>query len=373
MSTKDECVYQVGGAIGVGKTTLLESARREGCNTFPEILIQRQFADYIQDPRTHAFSFQIAMMQAACMRTVCARAMQNAGHVPTAIERGAQENKVFALANYAMGWMTPEQYGRYEGYVDDLLSQPQMLPTPSKSLQLFLWAPKHDLASRMDERARPGEEQYKEDYLTRLDEAYFAHILCSLHEEEGKGILPYIVVDWRNYGTWADIRRHVERQQRQQISYIEHAAVLAGGELFVDNTEAWRLMGAEQLATEAAALGISDPNFLRYRHRGVHKRFDKDGLHLDMSWYAGADTATHAFALAFYRDLVYEAMAMGLRINFHYHRPSSGTAFPPFARPTSLIYKLQMIGERQHSVTTGVEDGKSSPSYARLDRRVAKD
>lgn len=331
-------VCQVAGSIGVGKTTLLESAAREGCNTFSEILIQKQFVDYIKEPTQHAYTFQIAMMQAACMRTVCARLMQNFLTATTVVERGAQENEVFGLANYAMGWMTTEEYERYRSYVRDLLDQTKLLPVPSRSVQVFLWAPKHDLASRMDERARPGEEQYKEDYLSRLDEAYFAHILCS--HVAGANCLPYLVIDWRTYGTWKDVLRMANpKRGKDKIYYVPHEPTVE--ELFVDNTEAWRLMGPAQLADEALKLGVDDVNFLRYRHRGVHKRFDANGLHLNLSWYINADIATNAFALAFYRDLVYEALATGLAVHFHYYAAADGDEMPP---PECLLTKLRRLG-----------------------------
>lgn len=344
----DGKVYEIGGAIGVGKTWLLESAARKGCNTFPEIVIQKQFRDYTKKPEEHAYTFQIAMMQAACMRTVCARLMQDAGKVPTVIERGAQENKVFALANYAMGWMTPEKYALYESYVDDVLSQPQLLPVAGQSVQIFLWAPKHDLGSRMDERARPGEEEYKEDYLLCLDEGYFAYILCSHHEDADENILPYLVIDWRNYGEWEDVMRRVDsREGPAKIYYVEHSSSPQQGkkELFTDNTEAWRIMSEAQLAAEAAQYHVKDPNFLRYRHRGVHKRFDAHGLHLDLSWYMEADRPTHAFALVFYRDLVYEALAMDLPIHFHYRADERSQEAPPMR----LLANLRRLGEKKHS------------------------
>lgn len=349
-------VYQVAGSIGVGKTMLLESAAREGCNTFPEILIQKQFVDYIKEPREHAYDFQIAMMQAACMRTVCARLMQNFLSTTTVVERGAQENKIFAMANYAMGWMTTKQYECYLGYVDDILNQNKLLPILDRSVQVFLWAPKHDLASRMDERARPGEEEYKEDYLSRLDEAYFAHILDSHVAGEYK--LPYHVIDWRTYGTWKDVLRGVNSRHHcsDRIYYVAHDAGLQ--ELFIDNTEAWRLMGDAQLADEALKLGVNDPNFLRYRHRGVHKRFDSNGLHLDLSWYINADVATNAFALAFYRDLVYEALAAGLDVHFHYH--AKGDELQP---PECLLTKLRQLGASRNlpritSASCWIDDNK---------------
>jgi deoxyadenosine/deoxycytidine kinase len=346
--------YLVMGAIGVGKTTLLKSAAQANYATYPELVIGPFLADYIltsaaaatssasplpppppvsammsgdeegealhpPPPRraitasdrlpavaTHsmAFSFQMAMMQAACTRTTDAAAQISAYYkgrtetlaieipctdasdtknstatiakeeshhqgyivVPrgTLIERPAQENVLFARANYEAQRMTSTEwkaYARYMHQFAEALWAEGQLPK-HRLVYPLLWAPETVTTDRMIARKRLAEDAYDDLYLQRLPHCYFIGFLeialrtcqalvkdCEWDEQdEHEGPLAMflkrlgvaavsarnravhdaefqtlratpeqrdcgwhpvlalpIVIDWSNYGTWTDV------------------------------------------------------------------------------------------------------------------------------------------------------------------------
>ena len=239
-----ENVYIMGG-IGVGKTTLVRSAAATHV-VYEEYVNHRLLSDYILNPERHAYQFQLAMMQGACVRTMDAEttlwSASRAARSPKGIivERPAQENIYFAKANHLCKNISDADYAQYCYYVKqfnlDLAAFRQttksVVPPP---VAFQPWAPEYMTIQRMIERQRLSEDGYRDKYMCTLPHVYFvAYIellmirnLIVTHRptvaRQGEclgvrfdtdesicpdAILP-IVIDWTNYGSWDKITRHV--------------------------------------------------------------------------------------------------------------------------------------------------------------------
>src|SRR5688572_15566147 len=113
-------IYSIMGKIGVGKTTLLKEAKAMyRCPVFVELVNGSQLDDYIHG-RISAAAFQMAMMHGACTRTLNALEMAEDCNLRAIfLERPAQENVIFARANWLHGNMTRFEWDAFKRAMAD--------------------------------------------------------------------------------------------------------------------------------------------------------------------------------------------------------------------------------------------------------------
>lgn len=245
------------GMIGVGKTTVLEgAAAARAIPVFKEYVVGPMLDDYIhRRAGVTAFVFQLAMMQAACVRLDNAvalavalhrredaaagaaateplgeaqarRALVASGAVAERLaanvaadrvilhERPPHENRVFALANRLVGQLAPDEYATYLRYVDAMLARVDEAGVPQHNV--LLWAPPAHTHANMLRRGIASEADYDAaGYLDCLHHCYFLELLRML---AAAGTRPHrlapAVLDWREYGDYARMVRGLLHAQR---------------------------------------------------------------------------------------------------------------------------------------------------------------
>lgn len=237
--------FNVMGVIGVGKTCLTESAKKEGYVTFTEQVNGTLLSDYITNPTGLAFAFQISMMQAACTRTRDACAMvadsRNVDLKGVVVERPAQENVFFAVANFEQKNMSDKELADYHRYIGDFAtkSNEDFAFTQGKTFTVMPWAPEQMTLKRTIERNRLSEDLYEDGYINELFHSYFEGYLEILMINNLIGLpfdnasvpmdvyakakseyastkwktlhVPFLV-DWTNFGKWKDVENLVGDQ-----------------------------------------------------------------------------------------------------------------------------------------------------------------
>jgi hypothetical protein len=155
----------------------------------------------------HAYPFQLAMMQGACVRTMAAQrtlwSAKAAVRAPEGIivERPAQENVLFAKSNHLCGNISNMHYAEYCTYVAQWSADIEEhsarvaamnLPPPCC---LKPWAPEFTTLQRMIERERLSEDGYKDVYLrTHAHVDFVAYVELMLARGLCRAELPDLLI-----------------------------------------------------------------------------------------------------------------------------------------------------------------------------------
>lgn len=255
--TKHQTLTVVGviGMIGVGKTTLLQNAEKTAkIPVFKEYVVRSILDDFInRKAHMNAFAFQAVMMHSACARLENALSLAKAKigsmyaaeplavssgeikgdgsdyctHAPFALlehnfrhgrivlhERPPLENRIFALANRMTGAIKRSEHQIYTHYVDEMLTMVKASGVPN--LNVLLWAPQVKTTANMLQRGTESEQNYDQDfYLSSLHHAYFLDFLA--HEKDHG----YVVLDWRNWGTYDTFQKTIIRAMEEGQGHIQ--------------------------------------------------------------------------------------------------------------------------------------------------------
>jgi hypothetical protein len=260
-------VFGILGAIGVGKSTLLRLVTEEALAqetpelfaTYPELVNETHLGIYIHKPAEFAKEFQMTMMHGSCTRTTDGYALMEMAHrfgawmpnlLGVVIERPAQENVTFAVANHRMGWMTDRQLELYRRTMGSYARSVDHTPPGHGEVIRYvqIWAPEYKTLQGMIERKRLAEDAYKDSYLcTLFDCNFLTHVEVTLRlkrffigmgdpaaaltakQHAGQAFerltdvarTPWkqlhmpMIVNWSGYGTWAGLREQVAERERQ--------------------------------------------------------------------------------------------------------------------------------------------------------------
>ena len=320
-------VCYVCGPIGVGKSTLLRDAEKtagQECAvaTFVEYLNQPFFNDYVADPKAHAFSFQLAMMQSACTRVLAAESTVRAlGGSPlhVIVERPAQENVVFAWANHRHGAMDIADTGRYLRYIGDMTSAQKERSPSVDSVAVYLWAPESTTIDRMIERGRLSEDAYVDSYLECLADSYFRAVMESLllFEDQRMPVLPYIVVDWSEYGSWNDLAQRLARTKengvyRAWFECQEHLTV------HMDDAAAMKHLFED---AESGRIHPHTHDLINGERGNGSPRYT---LELNLSMYHALDPKDFSRQRSMIRDHFFRAISQREDVHLHVEWPAGG-------------------------------------------------
>lgn len=168
-------VIAIEGSIGVGKSTVLKELEKRGYITQAEpvqhwTLLPKLYSD----PQAYAAIFQVQVLASYAYYK---EGLQF-------LERSAQSARgVFAQMLMEDGAIRQDQLP----IIDSVL---QMLPSEKPDIFIYLRASAELCQSRVQWRAREGEEGVKLEYLDRLDKAYLAflptvkHIIIDVQESD---------------------------------------------------------------------------------------------------------------------------------------------------------------------------------------------
>lgn len=237
-------VVGVRGFIGAGKTELLKQAKNtDGICVFKENVPATMLHDYISESEPeetmNAYIFQLPLMMAACTRQhdalsaaqtlsetgflVEARIKDKAGMLRrdiltnrvVLVERPPLENRIFALANYLSGKMDRRRYGKYLDYIAPMIEEANVSEVPQHSV--YLWSSPGITHANMIRRGNESERSYDtNNYLACLHHCYFLDFVVG--HLQGFSHTTTTVLDWRNYGTYSDVRASMAHDTANPIS-----------------------------------------------------------------------------------------------------------------------------------------------------------
>ncbi len=176
------------GNIGVGKSTLVETASQEhhsqillsalgtgsGVTHFKEIINQSVLEEFYKDPVKHAFLAQIEFLNA---RVEKQKQVNKFNGIVLEDRTLKEDYYIFGMAQKLLGNMSVAEFETYEKTFN-LMTKDAKEP----DLLVYLKADIHSLLTRITERSRGGETLIKESYLSKLDELYeefvTSHVNC---------------------------------------------------------------------------------------------------------------------------------------------------------------------------------------------------
>ena len=174
-------VTEVGGLIGVGKTTAITTAaellrQRWSAATqvvavfepVDEWVASGRLAEYYSAPAEQALTFQRYVLETRVDAIVAATAALDPDRPAVLLlDRGLDDDQCFALANHALGNMTDAELEAYEAA---LAAARDELPARTATLRLWLDAPVAVCAERCAGRARSAETAVSTEYLRCLEQ-----------------------------------------------------------------------------------------------------------------------------------------------------------------------------------------------------------
>ena len=148
-----------------------------------------------------AMMFQLCMMTAALVRTQYAHrtALVDSKLFPI-VERPAQENVIFAVANKRFG--NNIAMDEYMSHVKDMISGSVTSESPHLTLlHIYLWVKDETAVKRMAARDRKVESDYDDAYMEMLADCYFWAVVEAMVDPNrvvGREVhvQPICVVDW---------------------------------------------------------------------------------------------------------------------------------------------------------------------------------
>jgi deoxyadenosine/deoxycytidine kinase len=302
------CV-KVAGRIGTGKSTLVRSAMAAGLIGSVEHINKLLLADYVADPKTFAFTLQMAAMHAACVRQDLAESVGRQLSRTIVIERAPQENIIFAVANRDAGFMSTDQFRAYMKYIRLELAWDREMLKGMHNCNVFPWAPENETIRRMIERGEMSEQAYTDTYLECLAHAYFRAVLESNLAESASlpyRVEPFIVIDWTNYGDWSTVERFLNMNPKifegtQQQNSAEHVTLSSPEE----NAEYQRILFVEDMHPESC------------EHPFWTERDPIHVLHMDLFAYETASKKTHKHIRVAFRDAFFRALSAAMPVVMH--------------------------------------------------------
>lgn len=150
----------VEGNIGAGKSTALEafSRLRPDVPVFPEPVDEwgDMLGRFYEDPRRWALPFSLKVLLG----------FQRARHDPVAVVERCPGScrHVFSQLHFNDGHMTPEEWGVFKDYCDELWWEPDAI--------VYVHLPADQCHARMVARGRPEERDVDIQYLKRLEFQY---------------------------------------------------------------------------------------------------------------------------------------------------------------------------------------------------------
>jgi hypothetical protein len=354
-------VFGVLGAIGVGKSTLLRLVTEEAEKqqqqdtppelfaTYPELVNETHLGIYIYKPAEFAKEFQMTMMHGSCTRTTDAYALMEMAHrfgswlpnlAGVVIERPAQENVTFAVANHRMGWMTDRELELYRRTMGSYARSAEHKPPGHGEVIRYvqIWAPEYKTLQGMIERKRLAEDAYKDSYLcTLFDCNFLTHVEVTLRlghfsvfanrpgqitPQEQEAVFERLtnpartpwkqlhlptIVNWSEYGTWSGLR--------EQLAEREHARA-SGGEDEQDSRNVAILFELSHAQTRQSVADSAAPGII------ISGTADRMGVTmLDLSWYVRTmrekqSSMDYHRLLANFRDHYFEARSRDAPVYF---------------------------------------------------------
>lgn len=175
MKLKNKLRIGVVGSMGVGKTSLVKYLAKDWeIRVITENFSKNPFLEkYYKDPQRYSFSSQIWFYENRISQIMSFNKFKKA-----IVDNDLQGNKVFALAQYKMGYMKKDEYSLYERIINLLDDNNHYTKT---QLLLYTFAPYKIVEKRIFDRARDFE-------LKRLKEnknnfSKYLKVLCECFEE----------------------------------------------------------------------------------------------------------------------------------------------------------------------------------------------
>lgn len=287
----------IGGRIGTGKSTLVKDAMKRGLVGSVEHINHELLGDYVRTPSKHAFTLQLCAMQGAVVRTQHACQLAALDKRTMVIERAAQENIIFAVANRDAGSMTEEQFKAYLRYIKKDIQKCNEFLADAKYHNLMLSTNEGETLRRMIERGDLSEKDYDDDYvMERLGNAYFRAVLESLTPEASPAwynLKPYVVIDWSNYGSWESVEKLLFATENisgdvlasKPIRFVIDATVMDGEKTTPRRDPYWSENNKE--------------------------------LHMDLAWYEMQSPKSHKHQRSVFRDKFFDALSKRQTVVFH--------------------------------------------------------
>ena len=181
-------IWLIDGAIGVGKTTLIEALwfclASIGLEVvkFSETIHDVELKEYYADPHLHGLSFQFKMGKLAMNRENMAMTEQENG-ATVLIDRSVFGNKVFGKQMKEFGYLDEDQLPFFEKQIQSPLLQNRSVS------RVLLHVDTEDTIKGVEKRGRDAEKDLDAQYLKRNIE---------LHKEEFEN-RQSMLTNWRHY------------------------------------------------------------------------------------------------------------------------------------------------------------------------------
>ena len=336
MATKIE-VFQVAGPIGTGKSTLVRSAIAAGLVGAVEFISKELIAKYVANPTLYAEILQQSAMHGAVIRTDLALKMNPNSMGKIVVERAAQENIIFAVANRDAKYMTDAQFQSYKDCIRPLLKLNEELLQNTTIYNSFIWCAEAEHIQRMINRGDAAEQAYVDEYLEHYANCNFRAVLESHLPETADlsyRILPFVVVDWTDYKDWTQFENFVKGNTKHYEPFV---AVHQGKSFWYDKSNDKFVRNDSFVPKEdslAVTSNTTDECVVPLIHFMVdddavhrerqHPRWEgpylgtiQSAIHLDLAWYEEAPMETQKRSRSMFRDAFFKAMCDCIPIVLH--------------------------------------------------------
>jgi len=153
----------IDGAVGAGKSTLMDILEDSGFTSFPEPVVDNPLLDkFYYDKKRYAFPLQIFFLNKRF-----AHLKSTKGHEKVACDRSIYGDEIFAKMLHESGDLTDEEYSIYKELLENMLEHCEP-PT----LMIYLQISVDAAVNRIQKRGRDYEQVVEKSYWEDLNIRY---------------------------------------------------------------------------------------------------------------------------------------------------------------------------------------------------------